>query len=133
MGSVKIYSYSSELLTFVEAKWARTILATFGILIGSIIFFGFIKLNQSVGITPGSRTAKMLAAENSVLRQELTLISPRVSKLKMQVRQLSERDDKLHQLLNHQEIFGDTVTGFTYTNKWLKLQALNAVATSLRH
>lgn len=132
MGAMKLYSYSSELLTFVEAKWYRARLATLGILVGTIMFFGFMKLNQAVGITSGSRLAHRLAEENSVLRQESILISPRLSKLKIQVKQLSDQDDKLHQLLNHQEIFGDTVTGFTYANQWLKLQPLNSMATSFR-
>jgi hypothetical protein len=132
MGAMKLYSYSSELLTFVEAKWYRARLATLGIVVGTIMFFGFMKLNQAVGITSGSRLAHRLAEENSALRQESILISPRLSKLKIQVKQLSDQDDKLHHLLNHQEIFGDTVTGFTDANQWVKLQPLNPMATSFR-
>ncbi len=82
MGAMKLYSYSSELLTFVEAKWYRARLATLGVLVGTIMFFGFMKLNQAVGITSGSRLAHRLAEENSALRQESILISPRLSELK---------------------------------------------------
>ena len=132
MDRVKVYSYSSELITFVDAKWAIAKLAVRGVLIGSILFFGFIKLSQAVGITPGSRTAIALAAENNILRQEVTLISPRVSMLVVKTRELSAQDDKLHLLLYHQEMVGDSVTGFTYPTKWVVIQSLNPLATNFR-
>jgi hypothetical protein len=131
MDRVKIYSYSNKLLTFVDAKWTIAKLAVVGVLIGSILFFGFIKLNQAVGITPGSRTAIGLAAENNVLRQEVTLISPRVSMLAVKTRVLSAQDDRLHLLLYHQEMVGDSVTGFTNPTKWVVLQSLNPSATNV--
>ena len=132
MDRVKVYSYSSELITFVDAKWAIAKLAFGGVLIGSILFFGFIKLSQAVGITPGSRTAIALAAENNILRQEVTLISPRVSMLVVKTRELSAQDEKLHMLLYHQEMVGDSVTGFTYPTKWVVIQSLNPLATNFR-
>jgi hypothetical protein len=98
-GTVKLYSYSIELLTFVEAKWVIAKFAISGILIGTIILFGVIKLNQSVGNVLGSRSANTLAAENNFLRQQVSLISPRVSKLEMQARQLNERANEFHMLL----------------------------------
>jgi hypothetical protein len=125
---VKIYSYSSELLTFVDAKWTRARLAAFGVLIGTILFYGFIKLNQSVGFTSGARTAKMLAVENNVLRQELISIPPRLKKLEGQTKELCAQDDNFHVLLKHQEIIGDSVTGFTDPGEWLKLQSSNDAA-----
>ena len=102
MDRVKIYSYSNKLLTFVDAKWAIAKLAVGGVFIGSLLFFGFIKLNQALGITPGSRAAIALEAENNVLRQELILISPRVSKLAAKVKELCGQDDNLHLLLSRQ-------------------------------
>src|ERR1700690_2342557 len=129
MGRMKVYSYSDELLTFVDAKWVRAKLAVGAVLIGSIIFFGFIKLNQAVGITPGARTAIALAAENNILRQELMLIAPRVNKLVVKTRELSAQGENLHVLLTHQEMVGDSVTGFTYPAKWVVLQSLNPSAT----
>jgi hypothetical protein len=129
---VKVYFYSNESLTFVDAKWGIAKLAVGGIIIGSILFFGFIKLNQVVGITSGSRTAIALASENNVLRQELTLISPRVSKLILKTRELSAQDEKLHLLLFHREMVRDSVTGFTCPTTWLVLQSLNSKASNLR-
>ncbi len=122
---MKLYSYSSELLTFVEAKWAKAKFAACGILIGTIIFFGFIKLDQSVGNVLGSRWANTLAAENGFLCQQISLISPRVSKLEMQARQLDEHADKLQFL-----IVGNTVSRFTYATNGFKLQSLIPSASS---
>jgi hypothetical protein len=122
---VKLYSYSSELLTFVEATWAKAKLATCGILIGTIIFFGFIKLDQSVGNVLGSRSAKTLAAENDFLRQQISLISPRVSKLEMRARQLREHADKLQML-----IVGDTLSRFMFATKVSESQSLIPTATN---
>lgn len=115
-------SYSSELLTFVEAKFAAC-----GILMGTIIFFGFIKLDQSVGNVLESRSANTLAAENDFLRQQISLISPRVSKLEMRARQLREHADKLQMLIAE-----DTVSRFTYATNGYKLQSVIPVARSFR-
>ncbi len=132
MDRVKVYSYSNKLLTFVDAKWAIAKLAVGGVFIGSLLFFGFIKLNQALGITPGSREAIALEAENNVLRQELILISPRVDKLAVKTRELSAQDEKLHLLLYRREMAGDSVAGFTYPDKWVVLQSLNPLATNFR-
>lgn|GEM_PF-1374863 len=123
-GTLKLYSYSNELLTFVEAKWAIAKFATSGILIGTVILFGAIKLNQSVGYALESRSANTLAAENNFLRQQVSLISPRVSKLEMQARQLSEHGNKLHMFLHRRKIVGNTVSGFTNATNGFKLQSL---------
>ncbi len=116
---MELYSYSSELLTFAVAKWTKAKVAACGILIGSIIFFGFIKLDHSVGNVLGSRSANTLAAENVFLRQQIRLISPRVRKLEMQARQLHEHADKLQML-----VAGDTVSRFTYATNGSELQSL---------
>lgn len=110
---MKLYSYSSELLTFVETKWVIAKIAMSGILIGIIPFFGVILLNQSAGEALDSRSANTLAAENNFLRQQLSLISPRVSKLEMQAGQLSERSNEFQMLLHRPKIAGDTVSSFT--------------------
>jgi hypothetical protein len=128
MGIVKIYSYSSELLIFVEEKWVRPKLAVVSALIGISLFFGMIKLNQSAGFTSGARAAKMLVVENSVLRQELIALPPRLSTLEVQTKGLGTQDNDLHALFTHQEIIGDSVTGFTNPGEWLKLNSLNSEA-----
>ena len=129
---MKLYSYSSELLTFVEARWAKAKLAACGILIGTIIFFGFIKLDQSIGNPLGSRSANTLAAENNFLRQQISLVSPRVSKLEMQTRQLHEHAGNLQMLLHRRNFAGDTVSGFMYATNGFKRQSLIPAASNFR-
>jgi hypothetical protein len=122
---VKLYSYSSELLAFVEAKWVIAKCVTGGIIIGTVILFCVIILNQSEGNAIGSRPVNTLAAENDFLRQQLSLMSPRLSKLEMQARQLNERSDKLHMLLHRRKVVVDSVSSFTDATKEFKLQSLS--------
>lgn len=129
---MKRYSYSSDLLELVEAKWVIVKYAISGILIGIVISFGVIKLNQSVGNALGFHSTNTLASENNFLRQQLSLISPRVSKLEMQTRQLNERANNLHLLLQGSKIVGDTVSSFTNTAKEFKSQSLVLAAKSFR-
>ena len=125
---MKLYSYSSKLLTFVEARWIKAKFAAVGILIGIIIPFGIMKLNQSVGFARGSRSANTLAAENNFLQWQVNLNSPRVSKMEMQARQLNERVDNLRLLLLSGKGVGDTVSIFTNATKEFKHQSLTLAA-----
>jgi hypothetical protein len=129
---MKLYSYSSRLLTFVEAKWTLARFVTGGVLIGTILLFGFMELNQSIGNTLGSRSAKGLSAENDVLRQQLNLISPRVSKLETQAEELKERANGLHKLLQRRTNGRDTVMRFTNATGGFKPQSSMAAAKSPR-
>jgi hypothetical protein len=92
----------------VGAKCAIATIATGGILIGSIMFFGFVKPNQS----PGSRLADTLAAENDNLRQQLSSMAPRVGVLEIQVGRLLERANHIHMLLHGRRTVNTTVSGF---------------------
>jgi hypothetical protein len=131
-GTMKLYSYSSELLTCTEAKWAKAKFFTYGMLIAIIIFFGFMKPNQSIGNAFGSRPANTLATENNFLRQQVSMISPRVSKLEMQAKQLNKRADELHLLLGSSEIAGDTVARLVYAANGLKFRPLISAAARFR-
>jgi len=130
---MKLYSYSSELLTFVEVKWVNTKFVIAGILLGIVILLGLINLNQSVGNALESRSASTLAAENKFLKQQVSLISPRVSKMEIKVMQLNKRANKLHLLLRSGKIELDTVLSFTDATKELKQQAWILAAKSLHH
>ena len=125
---MKLYSYSSESLTFVEAKWTLAKFATGGILLGTVILLGFMELNQSVGNTLESRSSNAISAENDILRQQLNQISPRVSKLEIQLEQLRDRASGLHKLLQRRNNARDTVISFTNATVGPKLQSLMAAA-----
>jgi len=130
---VKLYSYSSKLLNFVEAKWFTAKFGIAGIIIGIIILFGAIKLNQSVGKAFGFQSTSTLTAENNFLRHQVRSISARVSKMEMQATQLDNYTDNLDLFLHGGKIAGDTIPGFTNTIKSLELQPFVYAANSPRH
>ena len=130
---MKLYSYSSELLTFVESKWVIAKFATCGILMGIVILFGAIKMNQSVGSVIGSRSTNTLTSDNNFLRQQISLISARTNKLEMQVKQLNERANTLHMFLSRRKIVEDSVASLTNLAKVEKLHPLIFAAQSLHH
>ena len=129
---MKLYSYSSKLLTFVEAKWVILKFTTVGALMGIVILFGITELNQSVGFALGSHSASRLASENNFLRQQVNQISPRVSMLEMQAKQLNERADNLHLLHHSGKIVGDTVSKFTNVTKEFQSKSLILASKSNR-
>lgn len=120
---MRLYSYSSELHTFVEAKWAKTTIAAGGILIGTILFFGVIGPNQSIGNFRESRSARALAAENDILRLHLSVISPRLGNVEVAVTQLDGRIKSLRALLYRRTIVRDTVWRLTNVAQGRKLQS----------
>ena len=127
---MKLYSYSSELLTFAEVKWAKAKYGAGGFFAVVIIVFGFITLHEPIGSALGFRTENRLAVENGVMRQELSLMSPRVSKIERKVRQLGEDDNILHLLVFPRKIGGDTVSHFTDASKGSKVQSPVTIAIS---
>jgi hypothetical protein len=100
---------------------------------GIAIIFGAIKLNQSIGSVSGYSPTSTLAAENNFLQQQVSLISTRARKLELQVKQLKERADTLHNLLPHRKNIGETVSSFTNVSKEFKLQAMIPMEKSLQH
>jgi hypothetical protein len=128
---VRLYTYSNKLQTFIEVKWAVAKFTVGGILIG-IILLGVVKLNQSVANALGSRSTETLAAENQILRLQVSLISPRVNELEMQTMQLDERVNKLHALLDRRTIVRDTAWRFTNAAKVTKLKPVIPVAAGFR-
>ena len=131
-GTVKVYTYSSELRSYVEVKWARVKFATGGILVGVVIFFGVFVVDQSAGGAVMSRPAHALVVENEMLRRQLSSISPRVSWLEMQVRQSQERANELSMLLHRRKITGDTVSSFTNAPRGSRLRSAILAAKSFR-
>jgi outer membrane murein-binding lipoprotein Lpp len=127
---VKLYSYSNELLKFVEAKWVPAKFFFGGILLVTIVLVGVISLNQSAGNPLSSRSANILASENNFLRQQASQISPRVRTLEMQAAQLNERANNFSRLLRGGRIVGDTVSKFTNESKQFKRQSLIFATTS---
>jgi hypothetical protein len=129
---MKLYSYSSESLNFVEVKWIIVKFAILGIIIGIVILFCVIEPNQSVVRALGYYSTNTLAAENNFLRDQISFITARVSRLEMKATQLNERADNLDRVLHRDKIACDTVTKFTNVSKLLKSKPLLYAAKSSR-
>jgi hypothetical protein len=127
-----LYSFSNELHTYVEARWAKTKLIIGGIVIGTMIFVGFTEMNQSLFSSPGARPASKLASENGLLRNQLSLISPRVRDLEIRARESAEQADKLYLFLPRRNIVGHRVSSSTNATKSNKSKSLIAAARNLR-
>lgn len=118
---MRLYFYSTKSHTFGAVKWAMAKLFTGGVLVGSIIFFGLLKMNQFGSNTTGVHSANTLAAENDILRQQLNVLAPRVSELEMQAGQLHERANHIQMLLDRSEAVGNVFSGLMVAPSELKL------------
>ncbi|MEX0736925.1 MAG: hypothetical protein WD182_05740 [Bacteroidota bacterium] len=103
-----------------------------GIVFGTILLFGFAKLNQSFASTLGSRETHTLSAENKILRQQLSRMSPRVDELEMQTKQLVEHANRLHKLLSFSKVVGDTVRSHAVRTKGMEIQSVGPASASFR-
>jgi len=128
---MKLYFYSDKLHTFVEVKWLMAKFAIGGILIGMILL-GVIRLNQSVANALESRSTETLAAENQILRSQLSVIAPRVNELEMQAKQLDEQVNELHALLGRRMVVRDTAWKFTPGTKVTGRQSLISTSAMFR-
>jgi hypothetical protein len=106
--NMRLYSYSKRRQAFAEVTWITAKAALCGILLVVVALFGIAKLNQSVTQADGSRSAKLLEAENRILRHQLELMAPHLSELETQAGQLDERINFFRALLNHPRIAGDS-------------------------
>ncbi len=120
--AVKLYSYSSELIAFAEAKRIKTKCAAAGILIGAVIFFASIILNRSVADVFEPHSAKELTLENYILRHQVNLMSSRADALESQMGELYEIDDNLHMLLSKHTVVRDSIPRLMVDNKKNRIQ-----------
>jgi hypothetical protein len=108
---MKLYAYSVELSTFVEAKWAIVKFTIVGVILVLVIAFGIMKLNQPPALV--YERVNTLPAENDYLRQQVNLLSLRTGSLETEAGQLNERSDRLKLLLYSRKIAMDTVSRFS--------------------
>lgn len=110
---MKLYYYSSEFVTVKEAKGIIAQFFLYGIIIGTVVFFGFMMLDQSVDHAFGSHTANALVMENTMLKKQLVQLSPLVNMMEIQQRELFDRDGVLQILLHNRRISGDSISRFS--------------------
>jgi len=121
---VKLYSYSSATLTFVDAKSSMTKFVAGGALIGALISFGVITLGQAFGNAIGYHSENVIEAENNILRGQVELFSVRVSSLEYRAKQLTEGADQLRVILDGRTMVSDTMSRFTHATTEFKLRLL---------
>ena len=73
-----------------------------------------------------SHSANSLEVENNYLRQQISVISPRVVNLELQMGQLKGQANGFQVLLENYKILSDTVSGFMIANNRFNLHALVA-------
>ncbi len=110
MGRLKFYLYSDETLRFVEARWAKTKLAAASLLVGSALVFGVIEVNQYMddALGLGFGRASVLASENSILREQLNLLSVKLNALEGELAGVNDRGNEIRMLVDLPKIDEDT-------------------------
>ena len=121
---MKLYSYSSAKLTFVDAKSTMIKFVAKGVLIGAVISFGLITLGQAFGNAIGYQSENTIATENDILRGQVKLFSVHVSTLEYRAKQLTEGADQLRVILGGSTMVDDTISRFTNAAREIRLGPL---------
>lgn len=99
---MKLYYYSHEQSTIVEAKWVP-LAFTAGVLVCTMFIIGAMKLNQSMVFVFESASVGPLTVENFILQRQVHLLSPRVHALEANMRRFRERFDGFEAVLRNDE------------------------------
>lgn len=87
----------------MEAKWVRGRFIA-GILLGAILLMGVVK---SVGYAMESSSVDALMLENGILQRQVSLLSPRVHALEMNVGQFSDQLNAFDVVLRSVDVAGN--------------------------
>lgn len=108
---MKLYYFSRELNTYVRAKWVKPVIAVAGIFAGVVITLGIFALHHFVDNAMSPRSAASMLSENDLLRQQISLIVPRVELYERALNTLVLQDRELHLNLRRYTITGDSASG----------------------
>jgi murein DD-endopeptidase MepM/ murein hydrolase activator NlpD len=110
MGKLKLYYYSTDTLKFVEARWVKTRLASATVVIalvaGVLVFEGNQYFNDALGL--GMGRASVLAAENAVLRAQMSMLAEKLGGLERQLESLNDRGNEIRMMVDMPKIDEDT-------------------------
>ena len=129
---MKRYYYSSALLTVVRAKWTFTTSALLGLFIGTLLLFGVMRINHSVEIILVPKEANTLDLENEILRQQISLIAPRITRAEAQADLLVKRANELNMLFQRPKDARDTTLHFPSASRRPVTQSVMAAIRSPR-
>jgi murein DD-endopeptidase MepM/ murein hydrolase activator NlpD len=97
MRKAKLYKFSSESLSFQEARWTRFRLIFTGLLLGGVIFYSVVVINQYyhnvLGI--GLIQQDALVNENRVLQNQLQYLTKRLDGIQRQLKLLGDKGNEL--------------------------------------
>ena len=102
MAKLKFYIFSPTSLRFVEARWAKTKLATATLIAAGIFSATVFEFNQSAGdvLDLGVGRGQYLTAENKILRTQLESLTSRLQRLEHELFALNDRDNELRLTVN---------------------------------
>jgi murein DD-endopeptidase MepM/ murein hydrolase activator NlpD len=100
MRKTKLYKFSTKSLMFHEVRWARTRLMVTGILMGGVLLWSLITLNQHYGDVLGlgfiQQTA--LVNENRVLQNQLQFLTHQMNSIQKQLNLLGDKGNEMRLL-----------------------------------
>jgi murein DD-endopeptidase MepM/ murein hydrolase activator NlpD len=102
MKKTKLYRFSSESLSFAEARWARTRIFSMGLLLSGGALWGLLVLNQQYGDVLGTENIQRsaLVNENRILQGQLQFLNRKLDGVMAQLNALGDRDNQLRLMAN---------------------------------
>jgi murein DD-endopeptidase MepM/ murein hydrolase activator NlpD len=102
MKKVKLYRFSTESLSFTEARWARTRILATGLLLSGSALWALFAVNQQYGdvLGLGSIQRSALVNENRILQGQLQFLSHKLDDVMTQMNALGDRDNQLRLMAN---------------------------------
>ena len=127
---MRIYSYSSESIAFVEIRWMMLKCIVSGALFGAVLFFILFTLYPSEAKIFRSGEANSIEVENVILQRQVDEIVSSTRFLNVQVKHLHEYSGKLDSLLFRSVFPGDTTSALTVEAKIFRFQSLLFASTA---
>jgi murein DD-endopeptidase MepM/ murein hydrolase activator NlpD len=102
MKKVKLYRFSTDSLSFTEARWARTRILATGLLLSGSALWALFAVNQQYGdvLGLGSIQRSALVNENRILQGQLQFLSHKLDDVMTQMNALGDRDNQLRLMAN---------------------------------
>jgi murein DD-endopeptidase MepM/ murein hydrolase activator NlpD len=130
MSRHKIYYFSPRSVNFVEARWLRTKLALFTLILVVAILSMSFEVNQILGNgrALGLQRNKTLLAENARLRDQLRVFTNRLQGLHEMIASLGDQGDELRLLVDLPKVKAEIrEAGFGGTDERIDLGVANNV------
>jgi len=110
MGKLKLYYFSSERLSFNEAKTAKLKISTVAIALTLIVVVCSVWVNEEYDDVLGLGIIRtgVLYNENALLKQQMRIVSTTLEKLEHQLAELNERGNELRLLVDLPQVDDDT-------------------------